>query len=91
MKIYAVDKNTIVSLEVRETAKSYIYDGDRQSVPSAFNYGVRFSKQDNWATNPVDAINELIRRKTRGKNIHKRRAEILEEDIKILERLRGIY
>ncbi len=91
MKIYAVDQSAIVSLEVRETEKSYIYDGDRRAVPSAFNYGIRFSKQDNWATNPVDAIDKLIRTKTRGKNLHKRRAEILEEDIKILERLRRIY
>lgn len=88
MKIYTVDCNTIVSLEVRETAKSYIYDGDRREVPSAFDYGIRFSKQDNWATNPVDAIDKLIRSNTRRKNKHILRVEILEEDIKILERLR---
>lgn len=88
MKIYAVDCSTIVSLEVRETAKSYIYDGDRHTVPSAFNYGIRFSKQDNWATNPVDAIDKLIRSNTRRKNKHMLRVEILEEDIQTLSRLR---
>lgn len=91
MKIYAVDCNTVVSLEVRETEKSYIYEGDRQEVPGAFGYNIRFLKHDNWATNPVEAIDNLIRKQTRVKNRLKGKAYILEGDIKILNQLRRLY